>query len=58
MSLRKFIFSRTFAYHLLRAVALIAILLILTLLFLRIYTNHGQSQPVLSFMGLTEDEVY
>jgi beta-lactam-binding protein with PASTA domain len=56
MSLSKFILSKKFLYHLLLAVLLFIILLILAMHGLKIYTKHGQSNPVPDFYGLTPGE--
>ena len=56
MSLSKFIFSKKFLYHLLLAALIFIILLILAMQGLKIYTRHGQSNPVPDFYGLTLPE--
>ena len=56
MSLSKFLKSRKFLLHLLLAILLILALVFLTLQGLRIYTRHGQSNPVPDFYGLSQSE--
>lgn len=56
MSLSKFLRSRKFLLHLLLAFILIALLIFLTLQGLKLYTRHGQSNPVPDFYGLTQAE--
>lgn len=56
MSLSKFIFSRKFLNHLMLAALVFFIFLLLTMQGLKIYTRHGQSNPVPDFYGLTPEE--
>ncbi|MBN2864048.1 MAG: PASTA domain-containing protein [Bacteroidales bacterium] len=53
MSLKEFILSKVFLKHLGLAVAIAVGFILIMLLFLNIYTRHGQSQPVPDFFGLT-----
>lgn len=56
MSLSKFLRSRTFLANLFFAIILIAALVFLTLQGLKLYTRHGQSNPVPDFYGQTQTE--
>jgi beta-lactam-binding protein with PASTA domain len=56
MSLKEFIFSKSFAKHLGLAVIIVVGLLIILLLLLNIYTRHGQARPVPDFYGLNKEE--
>jgi beta-lactam-binding protein with PASTA domain len=56
MSLKVFIFSRLFLKHLGLAIAITAGLIMLLLLWLNVYTRHGQARPVPDFIGLTVDQ--
>ncbi|MBN1388511.1 MAG: PASTA domain-containing protein [Bacteroidales bacterium] len=56
MSLKKFLTSKDFLKHLGLAVALAIIIIFVTLLWLSIYTKHGQSRPVPDLYGLTIKE--
>ena len=53
MDFLKFLVSKKFFRHLGLAVALLLILLLGTLLWLRIYTHHGQAITVPDLTGLT-----
>jgi len=53
MSIKEFIFSKHFLRHLGFAVAIAAGIVMLLLLWLNIYTRHGQARPVPDFQGLT-----
>lgn len=53
MSLKNFLLSKLFLKHLGIAAALIAGLIMVLLIFLNLYTRHGQARPVPSFYGLT-----
>jgi beta-lactam-binding protein with PASTA domain len=56
MSLKEFIFSKSFARQLgLAAILLIGVIIIL-LLWLNVYTRHGQARPVPDFFGLNMEE--
>ncbi len=57
MSLKNFITSRVFIKHLLLAVALVAVIVIFTLQWLKFYTRHGESTPVPNFTGLKINEI-
>lgn len=56
MSLAKFLRSRKFFLHLFLAIILVAALIFLTLQGLKLYTRHGQSNPVPDFYGLNQSE--
>jgi beta-lactam-binding protein with PASTA domain len=56
MSLKEFIFSKSFAKHLGLAVIIVVGILIILLLLLNIYTRHGQARPVPDFYGLNKEE--
>jgi len=56
MSLKNFIFSKVFLKHLGIAILIAAGTIILLLLWLNIYTRHGQSRPVPDFVGITLNE--
>lgn len=56
MSLKEFIFSKTFAKNLGLAIVIIVGVIILLLLWLNIYTRHGQARPVPDFFGLTMEQ--
>ncbi len=56
MSLKKFIFSKSFAKHLGLALIIVVGVLIILLLLLNIYTRHGQARPVPDFYGLNMEE--
>ena len=57
MDFLKFLISKLFFRHLGLAVAIGLILLLCILLWLRIYTHHGQAILVPDLSGLTVDEV-
>ena len=56
MSFSKFIFSRTFLKHLVLAAVLFTVILILTMQGLKIYTRHGDANPVPDFTGMNYEE--
>lgn len=56
MSLKEFIFSKTFLKNLGLAAILIIGLVIILLICLNIYTRHGQSREVPSFIGLNKNQ--
>ncbi|MFN8209992.1 MAG: PASTA domain-containing protein [Bacteroidales bacterium] len=56
MSLKNYLFSRTFARNLGLAVAILVGLLIILLIWMNIYTRHGQARPVPDFYGLSLDK--
>jgi beta-lactam-binding protein with PASTA domain len=58
MDFLRFLISKQFFRHLGLAIAIGLILLLSTLLWLRIYTHHGEAILVPDLAGLTEDEVH
>lgn len=56
MSLKDFILSRLFLKHLGLAALIVIGVVIFLLLWLNIYTRHGQARPVPDFFGLTMEE--
>jgi eukaryotic-like serine/threonine-protein kinase len=56
MDFFRFLVSKTFMRHLLLAVAITVIILLVTLVWLKIYTHHGQAISVPNLTGLTYDE--
>jgi beta-lactam-binding protein with PASTA domain len=56
MSLKNFLVSKVFVKNLGLAVAIIVGLVMVLLIWLNIYTRHGQARPVPDFYGLTMDE--
>ncbi|MBS0012254.1 MAG: PASTA domain-containing protein [Bacteroidales bacterium] len=56
MSLKQFLTSKDFFKHLGLAAAIAVIIVVLTLLWLSIYTRHGQSHPVPDLYGLSIEE--
>ncbi len=56
MRLKKFIFSKLFLKHIVLAIIIAIGALLLLLLWLNIYTRHGQARPVPDFVGLTMEE--
>jgi beta-lactam-binding protein with PASTA domain len=56
MSIKNFIFSKTFLKNLGLAAVIIIGLLMALLIWLNFYTRHGQSRPVPQFVGLTMDQ--
>lgn len=56
MSFSKFLFSKKFLNNLLLAALILFILLLITMQGLKIYTRHGQSNPVPDFYGLSPAE--
>lgn len=56
MSLKNFILSKVFLKNLGLAFLIIAAAVILLLIWLNIYTRHGQAKPVPNFVGLTMEE--
>lgn len=57
MSFLKFIMSKIFLKNMLIAAGIVIILVILTMWFLKIYTDHGKAKPMPDFRGLQEQEV-
>lgn len=53
MSLRNFLFSKVFIKNLGLAIVLVVGLVLVLLIWLNIYTRHGQARPVPDFYGLT-----
>jgi beta-lactam-binding protein with PASTA domain len=56
MSLKNFIFSKVFLKNIGLAILIIAGAIIILLLWLNIYTRHGQARSVPDFLGLTMEE--
>jgi hypothetical protein len=56
MSLKEFIFSKVFLKHLGLAILIAIGVILILLLWLNIYTRHGQARPVPDFFGLTIEE--
>lgn len=56
MSLKNFLLSRVFVRQLVFAAILFIVIIILTLQGLKIYTRHGQANPVPNFAGLNQKE--
>jgi len=56
MSLKEFFFSKAFVKNLALAVALMVGMVIVLLIWLNIYTRHGQARPVPDFYGLNLEE--
>ncbi len=56
MDFFRFLISKTFLRHLLLAVAITIIILLVTLVWLKIYTHHGQAISVPNLTGLNYDE--
>ncbi len=57
MSLKKFLKSRQFYIHLSLLVVFLIVVVYASMLFMKAYTLHGQSQPVPNFRGFTEHEL-
>src|SRR5512137_1656977 len=56
MSIKNFIFSKTFLKNLGLAAVIVVGLIMALLIWLNFYTRHGQSRPVPQFVGLTMDQ--
>jgi beta-lactam-binding protein with PASTA domain len=56
MSLKNFIFSKTFLKNLGLAAVIVVGFIMALLIWLNFYTRHGQSRPVPDFIGLTMDQ--
>ena len=56
MSIKNFIFSKTFLKNLGLAAVFVVGLVMILLVWLNFYTRHGQSKPVPDFIGLSVDE--
>jgi len=56
MSLKDFIFSKLFAKQLGIAVAIFVGIIIIMLIWLNLYTRHGQANPIPNFLGLNIEE--
>jgi len=57
MELLKFIISKYFLKHLALAIVITAGIILITLLYLRIYTHHGQARPVPDFFAMGPEEI-
>lgn len=57
MSLKEFIFSKIFLKHLGLAVVMAIAVVMILLIWLNIYTRHGQARPVPDFFGLNMEQV-
>lgn len=57
MSLKLFLKSRKFAFHISLVVVFFVVLVYITMLLIRVYTHHGKSILVPNLGGLTETEV-
>jgi beta-lactam-binding protein with PASTA domain len=57
MSLKKFIFSKSFLKNLGLAILIIIAVVMILLIWLNIYTRHGQARPVPDFFGLNMEQV-
>ena len=57
MTLKEFLKSKTFKVNALAALGITIFLIIVTMLFLRIYTNHGGSVDIPDLRGKTTSEV-
>jgi beta-lactam-binding protein with PASTA domain len=56
MSIKNFIFSKTFLKNLGLAAVIVVGIVMMTLIWLNFYTRHGQSRAVPNFIGLTMDQ--
>ena len=56
MSLKKFILSKLFLKNLAIAGLIILAVIMILLLWMNLYTRHGQARPVPSFIGLTKEQ--
>jgi beta-lactam-binding protein with PASTA domain len=56
MSLKDFIFSKTFLKNLGLAAIIVVSLVMILLIWLNFYTRHGQSRPLPDFIGLTKQQ--
>lgn len=56
MSLKKFIFTKVFIRHLALAAAIFTAVMLILLIWLNIYTRHGQARLVPDFIGKTPEE--
>lgn len=57
MEFLRFIISKYFLKHVGLAIGITVVIILVTLLYLRIYTHHGQARPVPDFFSLTPEEV-
>lgn len=57
MNFFQFLITKTFWRHFLLVASISVVLFLMTLLWLKIYTHHGQAISVPNLTGLTEDEV-
>ena len=53
MSIKEFLLSKTFFKNLALAAVIVVVFIMLLLIWLNLYTRHGQSKPVPDFRGLT-----
>ena len=53
MSIKDFLFSKTFLKNLALAAVIVVVIIMLLLIWMNFYTRHGQSKPVPDFKGLT-----
>lgn len=58
MEFLKKIWKNDYLRNLIYAICGIALFIVITMTFLKLYTRHGQAQPVPDFKGLTLDEVH
>jgi beta-lactam-binding protein with PASTA domain len=56
MSIKEFLFSKVFVKNLALAVALVVGIIMILLIWLNIYTRHGQARPLPDFYGLTLEQ--
>lgn len=57
MSLKAFLKSKTFVFHIALILIVMGVLVYLAMLFISVYTHHGKTMPVPDLIGLTEKEV-
>lgn len=57
MEFLRFIISKFFLKHLGLAIVITVAIVLITMLYLRLYTHHGQARPVPDFYSLTPEEV-
>ena len=57
MEFLRFLISKFFLKHLGLAIGITVVVFLITMLYLRIYTHHGQARPVPDFFALTPEEV-
>lgn len=56
MSLKNFLLSKVFVKNLASAIAMVVGIILILLIWLNIYTRHGQARPVPDFFGLNMEE--